>query len=957
MMLLDLLRARPRQVVIVAVMGLLTTLFLVGVIGLALSASTLTGWARPALLIVIGSLFLSGIVLSYVAVRTIEEVRRLRAGELAALEELAHNEERFRLLAENARDIIYRYRISPTPGFEYMSPSSTVVTGYTPEEHYADPDLSFKMVHPDDRPILESSLESPQSHLTLRWHHKDGRLIWTEQRNKIVHDSAGNPVAIEGISRDITERKRAEEALRESEEQLRLALEAASLGLWYLDLETGTFVASPQASVMHGLPPNTMLDHETALDVVHPEDRERVGAQVERAIADYEPYEAEFRVVWPDGTVRWIFSRGRTYDQNEDGGAGCLIGVVQDITGRKGNEEALRESEERFRAAFESASIGMALVSLDGHWLQVNRSLCGILGYEEEDLLGMTFQDMTYPEDLDADLHQMRRLLEGRVQSYQMEKRYFDKLGREVWVRLDASLVRDASGEPLYFIAQIQDITQGKKDAEELERLSRQNELILKSAGEGIYGLNLEEETTFVNPAAERILGYEPGELIGRHQHDIIHHMNPDGEPYPTGNCPIYAALRDGKVHISSDEVFWRKDGASFPVEYVSTPIREDGKVVGAVVTFSDITERRQAENDLALSEERFRLLAENMSDLVCLHEPAGTYLYLSPSCRRLLGYDPEELIGTDPYALFHPGDTELIRSGSHADSLKGQEPAPVTYRIRKKSGAYTWFETLTEPICDPDGNVVRLQTSSRDVTDRKLADDALAEAVQAKTNFLADVSHELRTPLTVIRGNAEIGMDLENGCAHTEILEEIVRESTTMSRMVEELLFLGRSDSPTQPFRLEPVSTKSFLKALAGRAALLAQEQGATLEAALEGKGWLRIDPMRIEQAVLALVDNAARYSPEGEEIHLSSSAANEELRIVVEDRGRGIPKEDLPRVFDRFYRVNGTQQQTGNGLGLSIAAAIAETHGGRIEAESSLGEGTRMSLYLPLHKSQAAD
>lgn len=831
MMLLDLLRNRPRQVAVFAIMGLLTTLFLVGVIGLALSASALTGWTRLALLGVISTLFLSGLVLSYVAVRTIEEIRRLRAGEMAASEGLA-----------------------------------------------------------------------------------------------------------------------------QSEEQLRLAVEAASLGLWYLDLETGEFISSPQASAaMHGLPPDTTLNYETALDVVHPEDRERVREKAERSIVNHDPYEAEFRVVLGDGTVRWISSQGRTYSQDE--GAGCLIGVVQDITGRKKNEEALRESEERFRAAFESASIGMALVSLDGYWLQVNRALCGILGYREEDLLGMTFQDITHPEDLDADLFQMRRMLRGTISSYQIEKRYFHRLGHEVWVRLDASLVRDASGEPLYGIAQIQDITQSKKDAEELERLSRQNELILKSAGEGIYGLDLEEKTTFVNPAAEKMLGYEPGELIGRHQHEIIRHMNPDGKPYPTVNCPIYAALRDGKVHVSSNEVFWRKDGMSFPVEYVSTPIREDGKVVGAVVTFRNITERRKAETELALSEERFRLLAENMSDLVCLHEPDGRYLYLSPSCHRLLGYEPEELIGKDPYDFFHPEDAPLIRSGSHADSLRGQGPAPVTYRIRKKSGAYTWFETLTEPLCDQDGNVVRLQTSSRDVTDRKRAEDALAEAVRAKTNFLADVSHELRTPLTVIRGNAEIGMEIENGCAHTEILEEIVRESTTMSRMVEELLFLARSDSPMQPFRLEPVSTKSFLKALAGRAALLAHEHGALLETTLEGKGWLRVDPMRIEQAVLALVDNAARHGLEGGWIHLSSSAANEELRIVIEDGGPGIPKEDLPRIFDRFYRVNRTQQQDGNGLGLSIAAAIAEAHSGRIEAESSPGEGTRMSLYLPLHESQAAD
>ena len=148
--------------------------------------------------------------------------------------------------------------------------------------------------------------------------------------------------------------------------------------------------------------------------------------------------------------------------------------------------------------------------------------------------------------------------------------------------------MRDAAGEPLYFVAQVQDITESKRDKENLQKLSRQNEMILASAGEGIYGLDLREMTTFANPAAEEMLGYEPGELMGLHQHVIIRHSTPDGVLYPKEDCPVYAALRDGNVHVSSDEVFWRKDGTSFPVEFVSTPILESGEVVGAVVTFSD---------------------------------------------------------------------------------------------------------------------------------------------------------------------------------------------------------------------------------------------------------------------------------------------------------------------------------------------------------------------------------
>jgi PAS domain S-box-containing protein len=347
--------------------------------------------------------------------------------------------------------------------------------------------------------------------------------------------------------------------------------------------------------------------------------------------------------------------------------------------------------------------------------------------------------------------------------------------------------------------------------------------------------------------------------------------------------------------------------------------------------------------------DERFRLLAEKTSDLVCLHEPDGRYLYISPSCRRLLGYEPEGLLGTDPYALFHPEDLERIRSEAHDKALEGQGAVSVTYRIRKASGDYTWFETLTEPILDESGEVIRLQTASRDVSERKRAEEALAAAARARAEFLAEVSHELRTPLTVIRGNAEIGLELESDCEHEEVLREIVRESSTMSRMVEDLLFLARSESAAPPFRMEPVEVQVLLAGLERRAGALAAEHQATLDTTLPATGLVRVDPARVEQAILALVDNAVKYGPEGQRLSLFSACSEGELRVVVEDRGPGIPETELPRIFERFYRL-AEVDEPGSGLGLSIAQTIAEAHGGRIEAESHLGEGTRMSFILPL-------
>ena len=233
-----------------------------------------------------------------------------------------------------------------------------------------------------------------------------------------------------------------------------------------------------------------------------------------------------------------------------------------------------------------------------------------------------------------------------------------------------------------------------------------------------------------------------------------------------------------------------------------------------------------------------------------------------------------------------------------------------------------------------------------------------LAAANKAKTDFIADVSHELRTPLTVLRGNAQVGLAVGGGNA--ELFEEIVEESRRMTRLVEDLLFLARSDAASVPLQTETVDVVPLLHELAGRAEILARERGATFESSLAGEGQVRVDATRIEQAVLILVDNAAKYGPEGGLVRLSSGLTRSGgLRIKVEDQGPGIPRGELPHVFERFYRVdkNRTRQgdggrtgQGGTGLGLPIARTIIQAHGGRIEVVSQPGEGTKASLYLPL-------
>ncbi len=240
--------------------------------------------------------------------------------------------------------------------------------------------------------------------------------------------------------------------------------------------------------------------------------------------------------------------------------------------------------------------------------------------------------------------------------------------------------------------------------------------------------------------------------------------------------------------------------------------------------------------------------------------------------------------------------------------------------------------------------------------SEQQEASKKLAEASRAKTDFLADVSHELRTPLTVLRGNAQVGLALGAEGEQEQLLNEVVEESKRMSRMVEDLLFLARSDSSPPPMEPETVPAVPFVSELAGRAGMLAREKGATLETDIRAEGTLSVDATRLGQAVLILVDNAIKYGPPGGTVTLRSATTRSgELKIAVQDRGPGIPKEELPRIFERFYRVDKARSRKmgGTGLGLPIAKTIVEAHGGHITAESRPNRGTTMSIHLPMQKS----
>ena len=268
--------------------------------------------------------------------------------------------------------------------------------------------------------------------------------------------------------------------------------------------------------------------------------------------------------------------------------------------------------------------------------------------------------------------------------------------------------------------------TERRSTEEAIDRLRHQNELILNAAGEGIYGLDLDGKITFVNPAAARMIEWRVEELIGKTMHDILHYSKPDGSPYPREECPIYAAFRDGTVYHVTDEVFWRKDGMCFPVEYISTPIRDDqGEVIGAVVTFKDITEQRQAEEKLRLQAQ----LLDSVRESVVATDLEGHVVYWGKGAEALYGYPADEVIGKPITFIVESREEDEERR--RIDVVRTRGLWSGQYWQRRKDGSKFWADTVISLVTDEKGQPCGSIGIDRDITERKRAEEALRRAYE----------------------------------------------------------------------------------------------------------------------------------------------------------------------------------------------------------------------------------
>jgi len=409
-----------------------------------------------------------------------------------------------------------------------------------------------------------------------------------------------------GTQRDVTDRRLADASLRESEERLRRAQQAAHFGTWDWDVTSGSITWSDGIFELLGLAPGS-FDPSLGrwLEFVLPEDSEAVNESVRLAFSRGGDFTTEFRVRRADGAVRWLAAIGRV-EAGPGGELDRMIGVNIDVTDRRLAEESLRESESRYQRAAEAGRVGVWDLDLATNALYLSPNLKALLGYGEAELAGGLDEwcGLVHPADKEKALSAAAAHVEGLTPKYEVEVRRRHRDGHYLWFRAQGVALKDARGRAYRLTGSDTDVTEHKLAEERLLYHLHLTETITDRAAEALFLMDAEGRVTFLNPAAEEMFGWGRDEMLGKSLHDSIHYRRPDGTPYPMNDCPLGGVMERGESVQGHEDVFFARDGREVFVRCSNAPVFEGGLLAGAVLVVSDITARRLAE------EERERLLA-----------------------------------------------------------------------------------------------------------------------------------------------------------------------------------------------------------------------------------------------------------------------------------------------------------------------------------------------------------
>ena len=934
-------------------------------------------------------------------------------------------------------------------------------------------------VHPADLPETAKAFDRAiQTGTSYQSVHRlcraaDSEYRWHHARAEPLRDGEGRIVQWYGLSVDIDEGKKAEDRLRRSEAYLAEAQRLSHTGTWVSDGALTTVYNSEENYRIWGVDPLQGLPSRDAMwQRIHPDDRGRVWEEVQEAVRQKRDYAGEFRIVLPDGTIKYLDVTAH----HRFSARGEVVEILRtnvDVTEGKRAERALRESEAKTRRLVDANIIGIFIWDFEGRIIEANDAFLRMVGYDREALASgrLRWTELTPPEWRDSDERRLAELkLTGSLQPF--EKEYFGKEGSRVPVLIGVATFEEGGNQGVAFVL---DLTERKRAEQAAEHLAS----IVESSDDAIVSKDLDGIIRTWNCGAERLFGYKAAEVIGRPITILIPPDRLDEEP------GILARIRRGEPVDHFETVRRHKDGSLIDISLTVSPTRDaKGAIVGASKIARDITERKRAEQALRESEAKLRDYAETASDwfweigpdykftlltenafgsdaadrigTACWdraldletepekwrvvqatldsHKPFRDFIYCttggdgSPMHVRASGkpvFDANGEFrgyrgtGTDVTAIMRAQEAlresersarsaidgiaglvsilapngevetanrqfleyfgrslEWLKNWGTNDAVHPEDlpriaelfkramaagiPFQHELRLRRFDGEYRWFDNRGVPIRDDSGRIARWYVLLTDIEDRTRA---LAQLEQMQSDFAhmnrvsmmgelaASLSHEITQPIASARNNARaaqnfLDMQPPDLGEVREALGCVVGDTDRAGDIIDRIRDHMKKAPPRKgQFDLNEAINEVIVL---GRSAII--KNGVWVQTRLsEGLFPVHGDRVQLQQVVLNLILNAveAMGSVEAKprDLLISTEQDRTGVLVAVRDSGPGIDPSHLERVFDAFY----TTKSSGMGMGLSICRSIIEAHGGRLWAEANEPRGAIFQFTLP--------
>ncbi len=804
--------------------------------------------------------------------RDLTERKRIEQNLQRAVEELTEWRNRYEAADQINGLLFYKWN-SQTEAVTWGH-NVEQVFGYSREEVSGSIEQWMELIHPDDLEKIIQELNrviasKEPLHIEYRMRQKDGTYITLEDKGLFYPDSSGNLNQMVGFVANITERKQAQEALRESEERWQLALRGNNDGIWDWNIKTNEVFYLARWKEMLGIEEHELsnvLNEWTTR--IHPDDLPGVMQAVQEYLERKTPhYITEYRMRCKDGSYKWILGRGQAV-WDETGVPLRMVGSHTDITKRKqaeaalqqalskletkveertadlkqANEQlqaeinerqrtemALRQSEEQFRRVFDEATLGMGLTALDGRFFRMNQAWLDMLGYTESELKALTCADITHPEDWEQTIPYLEQVRKGEIDSFQREQRFLKKNQEILWGNLTSIVLREQGGGILCGLGMVEDITERKKALEALQQ-----------------------------------------------------------------------------------------------------------------------------------SEARYRAIVEDQTELICRFKPDGTLTFVNDAYCRYFSKERSELIGHSFLSMIPEKDQQFI---AQSFSLSEDQPIAIyEHRVILPSGETRWQHWTDRAVMfDEQGNVTEFQGVGRDITERKQAEAEIRKALEKerelselRSGFVSLVSHEFRTPLTTIQSSAEILERYRERLSEEKKLNHLTRIQSAVIRMtqlLEDVLTIGKAEAGKLKFEPSPIDLVAFCCNLVENMQMSASPQHAVTFAMIGDCIDAQMDEKLLAHIVTNLLSNAIKYSPKGGTIQFDLMCNSDSAVFRIQDAGIGIPKEDLEQLFESFGRASNVGMIPGTGLGLAIVKKCVDLHRGKISVDSEVGIGTTFTVTLPLN------